>query len=178
MSKNYLSVVWASLHEPRALTTVAVVTYVATAVVGVIIGALTLTLPSHQERDLVLAGFAMAAVLAGAVGAPSAWRGRHYREGVAALLIALAGFLAVMDAAMILTDPDPLRPRISTLAIWGGIQALACGIGRYFYLRNAGPYAPGKGPQLPEHRIRAVNTALEMQEVEASARAAANPKGD
>ena len=165
--------VWASLHEPRAVTAFTVAAYILTVIAGLAVAWLTLATPGERERDIVLALFALSAVLSGGIGAPSAWTGRHYREGVAALGLVLTGFLAVTDAALILTDPDPLRPRIAALAAWGGLQAVLWGCARYAYLRTAGPYAPGHGPQTPEHRIVAAQIAMEHQEVEAQRRAAA-----
>lgn len=165
--------VWASLHEPRAVTAFTVAAYVLTAVAGLTVAVLTLTLPGDRERDLVLALFSLSAVLSGALGAPTAWAGRHYREGVAAVGLVLTGFLAVTDAALVLTDTDPLRPRIAALAAWGGLQAVLWGCARYAFLRTAGPYALGHGPQTSEVRIATAQKVMEAQEVQARGRAAA-----
>ena len=170
---NYMNRVWASMHEPRALTVVAVLAYAVTALAGLVVLVLVLTVPGDQARDIALGAFSVVAVLSGVIGAPSAWTGRHYREGVAALGVVMAGVLVITDAALVATDPDPLRPRIAVLAAWGGLQAVAWGLNRYVFLRHSGPYAVGHGPQLAEHRIEAATAAMELQEVEAQRRTAA-----
>lgn len=169
--------VWESLHEPRAVTAFTVAAYIITAIAGLAVAWLTFTLPGERERDIILAMFSLSAVLSGGIGAPSAWTGRHYREGVAALGLVLVGFLALTDAALILTDPDPLRPRIATLAAWGGMQAILWGCARYTYVKYSGPFALGHGPQTSEIRIATAEAVMDAQEAEANQRASPTPKG-
>ncbi|WP_404465257.1 hypothetical protein LG274_02730 [Micrococcus antarcticus] len=171
--------IWASLHEPRALTVVAVLSYLFAAVTGAAVIAVTFHIPGDQARDITLVALGVVGVLAGLVGVPAAWRGYHHREVLAALLLPLMGALVMTDAAMLLTDPDPLRVRVVLLAAYGGVAVACLGASRYMYLRHAGPYAPGKGPQTAEHRIVAAQMVMESQdrEVEARAAAAATTKG-
>ena len=113
--------VWATLHEPRAITALAVALYIVLAVTGCVVLALTLARPATDLRDATLSILGGVLVITGAAGAPLAWTGRHYLEGGVVLGLPLAGLLIVADAAMVLVDDgDVSRPRIVTLAAMEG----------------------------------------------------------
>lgn len=134
---------WWSLHEPRAITFVAVCTYFCAILVGTMMafegGDLVYQAPHHNIHGVIL-------VVCGVLGIPAAWTGRWYIERVACfglfglgLLQAFAG-LADLLGAINVTDDHISASWVFGIACW-----MSFGISRWFRVREQ-PYAPGSGP--------------------------------
>lgn len=145
--------VWQTLHEPRVVTFLMVVTYL----VGVLCGVLMISLAVNKFDDWIYDSMAFIAgvvlIVSGITGAPSSWTGRHWFERAPALGIAAGGgFAALTLLASYHTYGEVGQGIIS--AVFGtmcGILLVGLGITRFERCRIA-PYAEGMGPKLPEAR--------------------------
>ena len=149
-----LRFVWRTVEEPRAVTVIAVLAYAVAVWAGV---GLIVDPPAHplSHADAVLRWFGAAALItAGVLGAPAAWAGKWWLERVGATA-ALAGLLVTgFEVAAIAWPgpPDLYAPGLTVPAAALAILAFAARLSRVVQR----PYAPGRGPELPEHKAQAV----------------------
>lgn len=153
--------IWGTLHEPRIVTALMVVTY------GVVAAAmaLILTSPRIQPWDVTLG--CVVTIIGCLLGAPSAWLGWWGVEGPAAALTAL-GLLtvAVEDTLRALTtDRWPGWPLLIIIALLLMIaQRMARTWGR--------AWEPGREPDTQLRRAQIGVIVAKAHEADAAARAA------
>lgn len=153
-SQRLLARIWGSVVEPRTVTIVTVIAYGITAIIGY---SLLLAPPTGHENDVWLRAFcAIFLIGGGSVGVPTAWAGAWWLEQTAAVS-AGAGMLVTLTEVMAVHQARGLAtPWVTVLAL---VLCSLFWVARFLRVKDL-PYAPGKGPLLPEQRI-AVQEALD-----------------
>ena len=150
--------VWASLHEPPAVTGVIVAYYGVLAVLGVM--GLATEAPAPPMIRYVSTAAWVACIVSGVVGAPSAWRGVWWLERGAAfagiVASAMIALLMVRLYRLTVTSEHDVTLMLGLAA--GLASALALFTTRYMRVRRT-PWQPGKEP--PRAREHAARCAAE-----------------
>ena len=140
--------VWDTLAEPPRVTACMVVAY-AMAVLG---GVLVVLHPTPHPLPYTDAPLLWASTLllvgGGLVGLPTAWWGWWFAERAAALAC-FGGTLVMLFETVVLLWPG--GPELTAPALTLSAASMACilFLTRWFRTREQ-PYAPGRGPELPE----------------------------
>lgn len=146
---------WGTLSEPRIVTVLMVAIYCG------LVSAVALIAFDHRPDDAVtLFGCALAAI-GGLVGAPSAWRGSWWLEGVAALMAVLGlvilGVLDLMHAAEAVRWPG--FPLILTLMVAGFFGTRALRIWPHTYRPDVAPPDQVAAARAKMQAFRAIDAA-------------------
>ena len=153
--------IWGTLHEPRIVTALMVMTY------GVVAAAMALILTSTRIQPWDVALGCAVTILGCLLGAPSAWLGWWGVEGPAAALTSL-GLLAVAaedSLRALTTDRWPGWPLLIIIALLLMIaQRMARTWGR--------TWEPGREPDTLLRRAQVGLTVAKVYEADAAARAA------
>lgn len=141
--------VWGAAVEPRAVTLITVAAYGLATGLGY---SLLLSPPGggHEENVWLRAISAIFLAGGGAVGVPTAFRGEWWLERSAAGFTAAGTIGALLEALAVHEAHGLQTPWITVLALALGVLFWAA---RYARVRLL-PYAPGRGPLLPEHEAR------------------------
>lgn len=152
---RFLARLWGSVVEPKAVTVITAAAYALSAMIGY---SLLLAPPTGHENDVWLrAACAMFLIGGGSVGVVTAWSGAWWLEQTAAVS-AGAGMIVTLTEVMAVHQERGLAtPWITVLAL---VLLALFWAARFLRVKDL-PYAPGKGPLLPEQRI-AVQEALEL----------------
>lgn len=152
-SRRLLTRIWGSVVEPRTVTILTATAYALTATLGY---SLLLAPPTGHENDIWLrTASALFLIGGGTVGAPTAWRGAWWLEQAAAAS-AGAGMIVTLTEVMAVHQERGLAtPWVTVLGL---ILCALFWAARFMRVKDW-PYAPGKGPLLPEQRA-AVHEAL------------------
>lgn len=148
-----LARLWETLHEPRAVTALMVGAYVAL-VMGGVAG-----LATEQHVGPVVTWVSTityaSAILAGGLGAPTAWQGIYWLERLAALAGMFTSCLALTLAAIILVAVDlPMADLLTPPLALTSVCSLGLFATRYARTRLT-PWAPGREPaQARQHAAR------------------------
>lgn len=153
--ERFLTRLWGTVVEPKAVTIITALAYALTAIVGY---SLLLAPPTGHEQDIWLrTACALFLIGGGSVGVPTAWTGAWWLEQTAAAS-AGAGMIITMTEVMAVRQAKGLStPWVTVLAL---VLCALFWAARFLRVKDL-PYAPGKGPLLPEQRI-AVQEALEL----------------
>lgn len=145
---------WGSVVEPRTVTMVTVAAYGLTATLGY---SLLVAPPTGHDQDVWLRlACALFLVGGGAVGVPSAWSGAWWLEQSAAVAAGAGMVVTIFEALAVHQARGLATPWITILGL---VLCALFWTTRFLRVKDL-PYAPGKGPLLPEQRA-AVAEALE-----------------
>lgn len=157
--RNPLTSMWGSLHEPRDATAWAVGSYAVAVVAGFV---LLLAAPVHQWSsgvdELLRWIGALLLIVGGLYGAPTAWMGVWHRERVAAVMCAAGGGVTLFEVIAIAWPgpPDLYAPWFTVIgSVWGVAR-----FGSRFTRVREAPFAPGRGPELPEEAAKRVMSRI------------------
>ena len=151
--ERFLTRLWGTIVEPKSVTLLTIIAYALTAMLGY---SLILDPPGGHDQDTWLRAFcAIFLIGGGSVGVPTAWTGSWWLEQAAALS-AGAGMIVTLTEVMAVRQERGLStPWVTVLAL---VLCALFWAARYLRVKHL-PYAPGKGPLLPEQRV-AVQEAL------------------
>ena len=138
---------WNSLYEPRWVTALTVLTYLLCGYLGVItITGASLAYETNAFVSTLTGLFLLGAMF---VGVPTAWRGVRWLERVAALSMT-AGF-TVWGVYLLTVHllPNPWHLTAPETVAIGCLVSAISGLVRLARIIED-PYAPGRGPLLPE----------------------------
>lgn len=153
MAENYLRTVWSTIHEPRFVTALTILAYVATAALGLVI---LLGIPAEATASgLIIRGISGGLlVFSGFIGTPMAWTGTQWVERGAALAM-VGGYTswAMHLLGAHFADHYPFQLSAPTTTTTSMLIVAVFALTRFYRLRE-NPYAQGKGPLLPEEEAK------------------------
>lgn len=162
MSRNLFVRIWGTLEEPRWETATYVLAYVV--LLAAAVGVIVVPNPHPLPRSGVALEIATCVLLglAGLVGAPAAWAGSWWAERAAAMA-AVGGTLVMLVESVILATTFTLAA--PSLTVPASLLSLLLFVIRLLRVTTQ-PYAPGKGPALPEVQADHLLAAMVKEDLE------------
>lgn len=149
MSRTLFLRIWGTLEEPRGLTAVYVVAYLVA--VAAAVGAMVT--PTPHPLPYTDTGLRVMVVVflgvSGLVGAPAAWAGAWWLERAAAMGALGGAGVMLFEASVAWLYPGGPVLMAPALTVPASVFSVLLFLVRLIRVTQQ-PYAPGKGPDLPE----------------------------